>query len=970
MMKKLFFTSLCIFFFVEMSAQFVKVEGYVKDGSTKLSLPGSTIVLKEKNGKDVFGATSDNNGYFEIKRVVANKTYLLTISYVGYIKYEKELQVKDKDINLGTIFLNEEVKTLDEVQVTGTAIRAEVKGDTLQLNADAFKTTQDASAEDLVKKMPGITVESGQVKAQGEQVRKVTIDGRPFFDQDPIAALRNLPAEIVDKVQIIDEQSEQARFTGFNDGETTKTINIVTRNNMRRGQFGKLYAGYGNTDKYMIGGNINIFGKTSRIALIGMANNINQQNFSMEDLIGVVNTGSSGFGGMGGGRSGGFGGSMSNINNFMVGQQSGITTTNSFGINYSDKWLNKIEVTGSYFFNNSNNKNNQLINRNYFMKDSTTQIYKEDNFSKSENYNHRFSLRMEYNIDSMNRVIFQPRLSIQTNNSERGFNGFTYKNENMLNSSNSDYKSNYKALSFSSFLLYMHQFAKKGRTISLNLSTNINDRIGESYQNSINNYFTGFGLKGDTLDIKNESPVYNESYSARLSYTEPAGNNAQIQLSYNINFNRRKSDKKSFNYSYDYNEYSILDTSLSNVFESNYLTHQAGIAYRIRSNDKLNFNFGINYESATLINDQEFPYNQHINKTFANFLPYAMMRYGSNRTSGLRIFYRTSFDPPSVTQLQNVVDKSNPLRLSTGNPALMPSYNHRFSVNLNKSNTTKGTTLFTAINFTITNNDIVNQVIYANNDTTVYLYNNELVQNKINLSRGVQLIRPVNTSGRYNLSSFITYGVPVKFIKSNFNFNLFYNYSQTPGLINNQKSFTLQNSIGSGIVISSNISQNIDFTISSNSVYNIVKNKLNTQQNQNYFTEYLTFNGNFTFLKDFVLRTDFSYQLYKGLSDIYDPDYLLWNISLGKKLFKNKRGELRLTIFDVLKQNNSISRNVNELYVEDVSNNVIKQYGMITFVYNLRTFQTNQNNDQQRIRQTLPPGFVPGPPPGGMLPPQ
>lgn len=972
MLRKTLILLSFVVLFNNVFSQNVKIEGYVKDNTTKLPLVSASIVVKEKNSNETYGATTDNNGYFEIKRIRGNKNYLLTISYVGYDKYEKEIQLKDKDINLGTIFLSEEVKTLEEVKVTGTAVRAEVKGDTLQLNADAFKTTQDASAEDLVKKMPGITVESGQVKAQGEQVRKVTIDGRPFFDQDPIAALRNLPAEVVDKVQIIDEQSEQSRFTGFNDGETTKTINIVTRSNMRRGQFGKFYVGYGNTDKYMLGGNVNIFGKTSRISLIGMSNNINQQNFSMEDLIGVVSSSSGGFGGFGGGMRGGFGGGMGNISNFMVGQQPGIAKTNAFGINYSDKWFNKIEVTGSYFFNMSDNENIQLINRNYFVKDSISQTYNENNFSESKNYNHRFSLRMEYNIDSMNRIIFQPRLSFQSNNSERGFDGFTFKDGNNINSSSSNYNSKSSAISFSSFLLYMHRFSKQGRTISINLSTNINDRTGESYQSSINNYVTNFGIKGDTLKIKNESPVYNESYSARIAYTEPAGKNGQIQISYNINYNRRESDRKTYNFNYDYNLYNLLDTSLSNVFESNYLTHQAGISYRIRSNDKLNFNFGVNYESATLINDQVFPYNQNVNKTFANILPFAMMRYGTGRTNNLRLFYRTSFDPPSVTQLQNVVDYSNPLRLSTGNPDLLPSYNHRFSINYNKTNTTKGITLFTTINFTITDNDIVNQVIYANNDTTIYLFGSEsVIQNKINLSRGVQLTRPVNTSGRYNFSSFISYGRPIKMIKSNLNFNIFYNYSQTPGLINNQKSFTFQNSIGGGIVLSSNISQNIDFTLSSNSIYNIVENQLNKQQNQNYFTEFLTFNGNFTILKSIVIRTDISYQLYKGLSNISDPDYILWNISIGKKLFKNQRGELRLTIFDVLKQNNSISRNVNELYVEDVNNKVIRQYAMLTFVYNLRTFQTNQNNNQQQMRQPMPPGFVPGPPPGGnMMPPQ
>ena len=286
-------------------AQTVAVQGQVIDAQDNSPLPRAHILLTDKEGRWTQTAITDGNGFFNLENVQLGQ-YNLTVSFIGFEEYNKEILVKDMEINLGLIPLREGID-LQIVQVTEQVLPVLQKGDTTQFNAAAYKTLPDVNAEDLLEKMPTIVIEEGKVQAQGEDVKRVLVDGKPFFGEDPTAALRNLPAEVIDKIQVFDQQSEQAQFTGFNDGETSKTINIITKASMRNGQFGKIYAGYGYEDKNQAGGNINIFNGDQRISIIGMSNNINQQNFAAEDLLGVV--GSSGKNrsraGGGGNRSGG-----------------------------------------------------------------------------------------------------------------------------------------------------------------------------------------------------------------------------------------------------------------------------------------------------------------------------------------------------------------------------------------------------------------------------------------------------------------------------------------------------------------------------------------------------------------------------------------------------------------------------------------------------------------------------------------
>ena len=330
-----------------------KFTGQVIDGAAKTPMIGANVLIKTVTDSLLRGTVTGADGRFEIARPFIPEVKL-EITFLGYKTITKIHSFREP-VELGELILLEDTKVLGEVLVQGVSVVGEQKGDTTSFNANAFKTQTNAQAEDLIKKMPGITMQGGQIQAQGEQVQKILVDGREFFGSDPSIALRNLPADAIDRVEVLDQRSDQSRLTGFDDGNYTKTINIILRSDRKNGSFGRTYAGYGNDDRYAAGGSVNFFKGDQRISVLGLFNNINQQNFSSQDLAGLTANASAGAG-RGGPGGGGFGGGQwggGGNNNFLVGNSGGIVTTNAVGLNYSDKWGKKFNVSGSYFFNNT-----------------------------------------------------------------------------------------------------------------------------------------------------------------------------------------------------------------------------------------------------------------------------------------------------------------------------------------------------------------------------------------------------------------------------------------------------------------------------------------------------------------------------------------------------------------------------------------------------------------------------------------
>lgn len=975
-MRRLIFPLLLLLSFLPATRAFTQgftVSGIVKDNVNE-SLTGATVAIRNSSDSLLSGITVDIDGHFALPNIPAGP-YRLTISYLGYEDYFKNVNVVDGEVNLGIIKMSSGKTTrLNEVNIVGKTPPVQQKEDTTQFNASSYKVNPDATAEDLIRKMPGMDLSSGKPQAQGEQVAKVLVDGKPFFGDDPSSSLKNLPAEVIDKIQVYDEKSEQSQFTGFDDGNTSKTINIVTKTNRREGVFGKVYAG-GGTDgttqadgdkdfKYNAGGNINYFKGNRRISLIGQTNNINIQNFSAQDLLGISGgSGGRSFGG--GGRRGGDGGGGQfgggGNNNFSTGNQNGISKTNALGLNYSDKWGKKIDVTASYFFNNSNNVTEQKITRNFVLPALVGQTYNEQNSSNTENFNHRFNMRFNYNIDSFNSILFIPTVSFQKNNSSSLQHLETSNRDaELLNRSDNTYNSNLSGYNMSSMFLYRHKFKKQGRTLSLWANGGYNKSDGDTRLYApVSNTDTSY-----TLDQTSDFKKNGWNINSNLNYTEPLSRKSFLQVQYGLNYQESESDKRTYNYSPFTQAYTDPDTLLSNTFTTNYLTHKGGLTFRFMDSS-FNFNIGVDFQHAGLDNERLLPYQGTLNRSFNNVLPSARLQYNFDKKKNLRLFYRTSTSAPSVDQLQDVINNSNPLQQSSGNPNLVQSYQHNLAVRYSATNTNAGSTFFAMLSGTATQDYIGNSTVIATQPTDL--------ANGVRLRPGDQFTRPENMSGYYNLRSFATYGIPVSALKSNLNFNASAGYIRTPGMINNEKNYANNTSLGLGLVISSNISEKIDFTVSSNSNYNIVKNTLSTNSDSRFLNQSSRLSLNYIFWKGIVFNTELNHQYYTGLSEGYNQNYLLWNMSLAKKVFKNQQGEVRLSVYDLLKQNNSIVPTVTETYTQYAQTNVLRQYFMLTFTYNLRFFKGGasmkdvENSNERGRRGDFGPGMD-GPPPGGVPP--
>jgi hypothetical protein len=926
-------TSLRFFLFVSLFllfnsaiAQEFRISGSLENSVDQTPLVGAAVKLVSvRDSLNVRYTSSGKQGEFLFDGL-ARGPYKVVITYIGFEKTEKIAFAGGKAPELGKIIVLPSTEKLDEVEVNATSMRAEQKGDTTQYNASAFKVAQDASTEDLIKKMPGITIENGTVKAHGEEVKKVLVDGKQFFGDDPSVTLKNLPAEVVDKIQVFDKLSDQSAWTGFDDGSGQKTLNIVTRNAKNSGKFGKFSAGYGTDDRYLLGANMNIFEGQRRITLLAMSNNVNQQNFSAEDLVG--SSSSSRQQGGGGGRQGGGG-----MPGFQVGPQGGIFSTHAIGFNYTDSWGTKLTLNTSYFWNKGVNNTNKLVNRQYILGGESSQYYEEESSSNTNNMNHRMNMRFEYNPDTNNSFILTPRLSLQDNNSislsgASTASGPEFVSPYLLNSSDNNNGSKATGYNFNNELLYRHKFGKKGRTISLNLGTGMNNRDRNNDLNT-GSYYKKLGIAtNDTVNQKAKTISDGLTLSSNLVYTEPVGKNSQVQLNYNVSYSKNNSDRKTNNYDSIIAQYTMLDTLLSNVYDNEYITHRVGTGYLYQT-DKMNLNAGITYQYASLDGNTSFPFEDSTRKTFNNILSNLMFNYKFSKTTNLRMTYRASTNAPSTSQLQNVVDNSNPLLLSTGNPNLKQEYRHFAMARFSQSNKDKTANFFTMLFFQKTANYIGNATYIASQDT---LINEQLI------SRGSQISIPENLDGAWNTRALVTLGFPINPIKCNMNFNTGVSFNRLPSIINRSTNISNTYGLNLGAVLSSNISEKLDFTLTYNINYNLVDNSIQPDLNNNYFFQIGSLQFNWEFWKGFFVQNSLTYQNYDGISSNITNQYTLWNLNVGKKLFKNKAGEIKLSGYDILDQNKSLSRSVTDTYIEDSDTQVLRQYFMLSFTYNLRKF--------------------------------
>ncbi|HET6768906.1 MAG TPA: outer membrane beta-barrel protein, partial [Chitinophagaceae bacterium] len=569
--------------------------------------------------------------------------------------------------------------------------------------------------------------------------------------------------------------------------------------------------------------------------------------------------------------------------------------------------------------------------------------------SDNTNYNHRANFRFDWKIDSFNSILITPSVNIQQYDNSSVVSGLNYYTESdqisrTLNSTSAERL----AYNFNNNILYRHSFRKRGRTFSVNFGTGLNNQNVDIYTDALSLYYKGNTNLSDTTRQFNDQITKGYQLSTSLNYTEPIGKKGAIlEFRYNPSYNSNSSDKETYFFENTSGKYSVFDTSLSNVFDNTYLTQRGGITYRKGERNK-QISFGLEVQSATLESEQLFPYIANVKRTFSNILPNAQINLPLSKKENVRIFYRANTSPPSVNQLQDVINNTNPLLISTGNPDLDQSYGHRIGGRYQYTNTAKGNSLFVNFFGSMTNDYVATATYIANSDS--------VLTPSVTLYKGSQLTKPVNLDGQRNLNVFVTYAQPLKFIKTNINLNAGFVMNRTPGLINAVEGVTRSYNYNAGVVLASNISQYVDYTISYNGIFSNARSSLQSQADNKYFSHSTSARLNLLSKKGWLFNTDLTNQLYSGLSDGFNQSYWLWNMAVAKKILKDQKGEIRLSVFDLLNQNQSITRTVSETYLEDVTTRVVKQYLMLTFTYNLknfgkapvRNFNQNQMGDFRR----------------------
>jgi hypothetical protein len=906
-------------------------------------LVNATVSITPLGGDstDAEYTVSGKGGIFQFRGIRVGQ-YKLLITYEGYNHIERQVRISDTNsvVDLSTLYMTRADKMLAEVIIQRPPLG--IKKDTVEYNAGSFATKPNAVAEDLLKKLPGVTVDnSGTVTAHGEQVQRILVDGKRFFSDDPKLATRNLPPDIIDKIQVFDDLSDQSKFTGFDDGNRVKTINIVTKKNSRKGYFGKLVGAGGTNEDYDESLNMHRFDGNQQFSLLGQGNDINKQNFTPQDIFGG---GGGGGGRRGGGGGGGFGAATSP-------QSTGVTTVWAGGMNYRNTFgtnpNHSTDVYGSYFYNAQHTVVRQTdsaispVQTNY--PSDSALVSNGNSYNISRIQNHRIYINVESRIDTNNSIIFRPNITFQK--STPSGTSFTGETDNHLNPINSSYNRTASTNSGfninSSNLQFRHRFAKPHRTISIDINTtaNINNGTGTNY--AINNIFVRHIV--DTLNQFYYDSLHSWTVTPTLSYTEPIAKNQILQLTYNHTWTRSTTINRTYDFVDSLKGFTHFDSLFSNSYKFTQNSDQVALAWRFQ-NAKYNLSVGSGIQ-WTNFNSDNTTKNITVAHNYVNYTPTVNFNYQVSTTQHLRLNYSGRTGTPSASQLQPLTTTSDSLSFQVGNPALKPQFTHSLRILYANFDPGSQRVIFATVNASTIVNDI-QSAVYRNGN-------------------GGQTSTYVNLGGTYNVSGFFNYGFPLKRPKSNLNFMTNITYAQSQSLLAQDSlsavhnryahEYTRNTGLNETIRWTTNIKKNFDMNFSSTTGYAINKNpgvqrtqsadsaktggSVSSSNNLNTFTE--TLSAEFTAYTNsgWLIAASFDYTYAYTHSNTYTAHIPLLTPSIAKQLFKKKNGELRLTVFDVLNKNTSVSKTVGSFGAVTYNRtNVLSRYAMLTFTYNLNNF--------------------------------
>ena len=904
-MKKFCFTIILGIFTTVIFAQDFSIRGRLTDASGD-GLPSATVLLLNARDSVMINfALSNTDGQFEIRNI-RRGDYLLRLSYVGFSTVTFRVYPPEGNaLDLGDLRLPDETKLLDEVTVTQERIPMRVTNDTIEYDALAFRPLPNEMVEDLLKRMPGMVVSSdGTVEAQGEQVQRVLVDGREFFGRDPRMATQNIAADAIEAVQVFDQRSEQAIFTGIDDGERERTINLELKEDRREAAFGNTSFGYGPNNRFQGRTNLNRFDNNGQISLLGMGNNVNQQGFSTGDFMN--------FSGASQNRGGGGGGNQMGVPVNFDGRASsnGMITTWAGGVNFNRRMDTGTEITASYFYNQMQHDMREDLERENFLPEGNFN-YNQNLLQDNQNFNHRINFRLNHRFSERASLLFTGYTSLNMSDMFGQTSGQTFGiNDALQNSTRQINNSEGENIDIDASLLWRQRLAKPGRTFTAEIEIEQGNNRRDLMLDAENQFFGQTNTEEAILQGQYRDD-WNREISADVSFTEPLAENLFLEGNYDLSFafdevNLRVLDIE------DPSTDGVLNNLLSNHYENSYIYHRAGLNIRLNQ-EGYNIMLGSALQSSDL-RGYSFSLDQPVTRNYLHFLPVARFNYEFNSFRRFSAEYETSVREPSASQIQPVIDSRNPLNVFQGNPGLLPSYRHRMQMRLHSFNPA------TSFGFFI-------------NLSAEYIHN--AITNSVNVDEFlVQTTMPVNVDNNINFRGNFNMNIDITSIKSRIMAGTSISQTQSVNILNGISQQIVNNMLTPNIRYVFTPIEPLEIRLMASVNNQLTRYEFRaTEQaflNQTYQSE-LSLN----FLKHYRIEGSYTYSIFQGRTSEFDRTIPMLNASFSRNFLRNNSGELRLSAFNLLNSEMGVNQITGVNYYQRSVTNSLGRYFLLSFTYSL-----------------------------------
>lgn len=899
------------------------IKGLLRDSSGKQVLSLATItVFRAKDTSIVTYRLSDPSGNFKIPGLPLEVSCRALVSFSGYKVYRKDFLLTKEvpQLDLGTILLINDPQNLDEVVVMAERPPVSVRKDTIEFNASAFKTIPSAVLEDLLKKLPGVDVDpDGNIRVKGKQVNKLLVDGKNFFGGDPQIATKNLPANIVDKVQVMNDKEEMDRNPDIPESEIGQVINIKLKRAIKKGWFGKAYAGKGTDNRHEAGAIVNIFRDTTQVSVLGYSNNINKPGFGINDIQKIGGFARSGINSISVMGDGGY-----SINGSSFGGTGqGLQRSTGGGVNFNNQFGKKVTLNLQYFYGQINSNYNTLSNQQRFTKDTILSTLSNRN-SETISKNHRIGGTLKWTIDSLTTLTFRPGVTFTNNISSGAGNSFTDENfRGNINKSITANNGNDKISDYSHNLYIDRAFKKKGRNLSFTSDFSIADKNNKDYNDGIYTIYN-FGLPEDSLLNQLRHTGGNTlRTSAAITFSNPINKKTTLRLTHRAEYLKENNDINFFNKDFNNGKYEKFNNVFSNGISRDGWknTSTASLSYR---NKKFSFTPGLNF--LTIAINNRFSKNPELRQRFNFIYPSLGVGYGP-----FNLNYSAYVQEPPASELQEVIDVSNRFYQQFGNPNLKPSLSHnvnlRFYKYTNSYNSFQGN-----LSLTISDNAIMWETTIDKN--------------------AIRTTRPVNINGTYRTNGFISYSYQYK-VHKNFTASLrpsvFVGSAKNKISINNLLSGQNNFNVGPAFSVNFNYKDKIEV----NQRYSLNYRKTTYDNKIQYrdievVTHTLESEVIIRMPKHVVWENLINYRYNPQVAQGFRKNSVRWNAGVSYLFLKEDKGQFKLSVFDLLKQNINVTRSTGENYLSDTQSTTLTRYFMLSFIYNLRTFSSGKVGGRDR----------------------